>query len=229
LVISPQATEVSSLTKVPELCRLVVLISGNGTNLQTIIDACATQKLPAKVAAVISNEPAAYGLQRARDAGIFTDVIDHRDFNRRADFDERLKDLIDTLEPDLVVLAGFMRILGFDLTAHFLGRIINIHPSILPDYPGLNTHARVLADGVTEHGASVHFVTPDLDSGPIILQSRIAVQANDTPSTLAERVHQCEYQIYPRAIDWFATGRLRLKASIAYLDGVPIKAYASLD
>ena len=213
----------SSLVKPSALCRLVVLISGNGTNLQAIIDACATQKLPAKVVAVISNEPTAYGLQRARDAGISTHVINHRDFDRRTDFDERLKALIDTLEPGLVVLAGFMRILGFNLTERFLGRMMNIHPSLLPDYPGLNTHARVLADAVNEHGASVHFVTPELDAGPIILQSRIQVQANDTPSTLAERVHQCEYEIYPRAIAWFAKGRLRLVANIAYLDGVPIK------
>ena len=212
------------MVKPLELCRLVVLISGNGTNLQAIIDACAARTLPAKVTAVISNEPAAYGLQRARDAGISTHVIDYRDFVRRTDFDEKLKGLIDTLEPDLVVLAGFMRILGFDLTEHFLGRMLNIHPSLLPDYPGLNTHARVLADGVNEHGASVHFVTPALDSGPIILQSRISVQADDTPSTLAERVHQCEYQIYPRAIAWFAMERLHLEASIAYLDGAPIKA-----
>ena len=214
----------SSLVKPSELCRLVVLISGNGTNLQAIIDACATQEMPAKVVAVISNEPAAYGLQRARDAGISTHVINHRDFDRRTDFDERLKGLIDALQPGLVVLAGFMRILGFDLTEHFLGRMMNIHPSLLPNYPGLNTHARVLADGVNEHGASVHFVTPELDAGPIILQSRISVQADDTPSTLAERVHQCEYEIYPRAIAWFANGRLRLEASIAYLDGAPIKA-----
>ena len=214
----------SSLVKPSELCRLVVLISGNGTNLQAIIDACATQEMPAKVVAVISNEPTAYGLQRARDAGISTHVINHRDFDRRTDFDERLKGLIDALEPGLVVLAGFMRILGFDLTEHFLGRMMNIHPSLLPDYPGLNTHARVLADGVNEHGASVHFVTSELDAGPIILQSRIPVQADDTSSTLAERVHQCEYEIYPRAIAWFATGRLHLEASMAYLDGTPIKA-----
>ena len=188
------------------------------------MDACAAGNLPAKVAAVISNEPTAYGLRRARDVGIPTHVIDHRDFDRRTDFDERVKDLIDTLEPGLVVLAGFMRILGFDLTEHFLGRMMNIHPSLLPDYPGLNTHARVLADGVNEHGASVHFVTPELDAGPIILQSRVPVRADDTPSTLAERVHQCEYEIYPRAIAWFAAGRLHLKANIAYLDGAPIKA-----
>jgi phosphoribosylglycinamide formyltransferase-1 len=179
--------------------------------------------LPAKVTAVISNEPAAYGLQRARNAHIPSYVIDHREFSNQVDFDKRLKSLIDTFEPDLVVLAGFMRILGLDLTEHFAGRMINIHPSLLPNYPGLNTHARVLADGANEHGASVHFVTPELDAGPIILQSRIQVQADDTPSTLAERVHQCEYEIYPRAIAWFAKGRLRLVANIAYLDGVPIK------
>ena len=220
---SSKAVGALSLVKRSEPCQLVVLISGNGTNLQAIIDACTTRKLPAKVAAVISNEPAAYGLQRARDARIPTHVIDHRDFDRRTDFDERLKGLIDALEPGLVVLAGFMRVLGFDLTKHFLGRMINIHPSLLPNYPGLNTHARALADGVNEHGASVHFVIPQLDAGPIILQSRIPVQADDTPSTLAERVHQCEYDIYPRAIAWFAAGRLHLEANVAYLDGAPIK------
>ncbi len=218
-----KATEALSLVKPSEPCRLVVLISGNGTNLQSIIDTCAARKLPAKVVGVISNEPTAYGLQRARKAEIPTYVIDHRDFYRRADFDERLKRLIDTLDPSLVILAGFMRILGFDLTEHFLGRMMNIHPSLLPDYPGLNTHARVLADGVNEHGASVHFVTSELDAGPIILQSRIPVQADDTPSTLATRVHQSEYEIYPRAIAWFVTGRLHLKANIAYLDDTPIK------
>jgi phosphoribosylglycinamide formyltransferase-1 len=221
---SSKAIEALSLVKLSEPCQLVVLISGNGTNLQAIINACATRTFPAKVAAVISNEPAAYGLQRARDAGISTHVIDHRKFDRRAEFDGRLKNLIEALEPGLVVLAGFMRILGFDLTEHFLGRMINIHPSLLPDYPGLNTHARVLADGANEHGASVHFVTSELDAGPIILQSRIPVKADDTPSTLAERVHQCEYEIFPRAIAWFATGRLHLEANIAYLDGAPIEA-----
>jgi phosphoribosylglycinamide formyltransferase-1 len=219
-----KAIEALSLAKPPEPCQLVVLISGNGTNLQAIIDACAARTLPAKVTAVISNESAAYGLRRARDAGISTHVIDHRDFGRRREFDERLKGLIDTLDPDLVVLAGFMRILGFELTEHFLGRMMNIHPSLLPDYPGLNTHARVLADGVNEHGATVHFVTPELDAGPIILQNRILVRADDTPSTLAERVHRCEYEIYPRAIAWFATGRLHLEASTAYLDDIPINA-----
>ena len=212
------------MPKPPESCRLVVLISGSGTNLQAIIDACVARTLPAKVAAVISNQPDAYGLQRARDAGISTYVIDHRNFDKRTDFDEKLKGLIDALEPNLVVLAGFMRILGLDLTEHLLGRMINIHPSLLPGYPGLNTHARVWVDGANEHGASVHFVTPELDAGPIILQSRIPVRPNDTPFTLAQRVHQCEHEIYPRAIAWFATGRLHLEASIAYLDGAPIKA-----
>jgi phosphoribosylglycinamide formyltransferase-1 len=139
------------------------------------------------------------------------------------DFDTKLKGLIDALEPDLVILAGFMRILGDDFTEHFLGRMMNIHPSLLPDYPGLNTHERVLSDGVNEHGATVHFVTPKLDAGPIILQSRIPVQTNDTPHILAERVHKCEYEIYLRAITWFATGRLFLKEGLAYLDCTPIE------
>lgn len=219
---SLKAVRALSLVKRSEPCRLVVLISGKGTNLQAIIDACATRKLPAKVVTVISNEPTAYGLQRAKAVNIPTLVVDHRDFDRRTDFDEKLKGLIDALEPGLVVLAGFMRILGFRLTKHFLGRMINIHPSLLPNYPGLNTHARVLAGGETEHGASVHFVTPQLDGGPIILQRRIPIQADDTPASLAKRVHQCEYDIYPQAIAWFATGRLHLEASVAYLDGTPI-------
>lgn len=212
------------MIKASELCRLVVLISGNGTNLQAIIDACAARTLPAKVAAVISSEPTAYGLQRARDVGIPSHIIDHRDFDARSDFDNKLEGLIDILEPGLVILAGFMRILGNNLTEHFLGRMMNIHPSLLPDYPGLNTHARVLADGMNEHGATVHFVTSDLDAGPMILQSRFPVQPNDTLPDLTRQVHQCEYEIYPRAIGWFATGRLHLQENVAYLDGVPIKA-----
>ena len=200
-------------------CRLVVLISGNGTNLQAIINACAAKTIHANVVGVISNEPDAYGLTRAREVEIPTYVINHRSFNSRREFELTLKQTIDSMDPDLVILAGFMRILGSDLIEYYWGRMLNIHPSLLPNYPGLNTHARVLNDGVKEHGATVHFVTPKLDAGPIILQKRVPVERADTAHTLAERVHQGEYEIYPQAISWFATGRLKLIEDAVYLDG----------
>ncbi len=203
-------------------CRLVVLISGSGTNLQAIIDACHNDALPAQVVAVISNQSQAYGLNRARAAGIPAQVLDHRDFAGRAAFDAKLQNLVDTFVPDLVVLAGFMRILGESFATHYTGRMLNIHPSLLPDYPGLDTHARALADGKDQHGATVHFVTPELDAGPIIIQGRVPVLANDTAETLAQRVHEVEYRIYPQAIDWFAQGRLVLQHGQARLDGRPI-------
>ena len=200
-------------------CRLVVLISGNGTNLQAIINACAAKTIHANVVGVISNEPDAYGLTRAREVEIPTYVINHRSFNSRKAFELTLKQTIDSMDPNLVILAGFMRILGSDLIEYYWGRMLNIHPSLLPNYPGLNTHARVINDGVKEHGATVHFVTPKLDSGPIILQKRVSVEQADTAHTLAERVHQGEYEIYPQAISWFAAGRLKLVEDAVYLDG----------
>ena len=207
------------MAKVSIGCRLVVLISGNGNNLQAIINACTTKTIRANVVGVISNEPDAYGLTRAREIGIPTYVINHRSFNSRREFELTLKQTIDSMDPNLVILAGFMRILGSDLIEYYLGRMLNIHPSLLPNYPGLNTHARVLNDGVKEHGSTVHFVTPKLDAGPIILQNRIPVEQADTVDTLAERVHQGEYEIYPRAISWFAAGRLKLVGNAVYLDG----------
>ena len=206
------------MAKVSIGCRLVVLISGNGNNLQAIINACTTKTIRANVVGVISNEPDAYGLTRAREIEIPTYVINHRSFNSRREFELTLKQTIDSMDPNLVILAGFMRILGSDLIEYYLGRMLNIHPSLLPNYPGLNTHARVLNDGVKEHGATVHFVTPKLDAGPIILQKRIRVEQADTVDTLAERVHQGEYEIYPRAISWFAAGRLKLVGDSVYLD-----------
>lgn len=210
------------MIKTSNTCRLVILISGNGTNLQAIIKACATKKFLATVVGVISNKSHAYGLQRAQNAGIPTYVVDHRDFNSRTEFDAALKEVIDELNPSLVILAGFMRILGGELVEHLLGRIMNIHPSLLPNYPGLNTHIQALKDGANEHGATVHFVTSKLDSGPIILQKRIPIETNDTPQNLAKRVHQCEHKIYPRVISWFADGRLKLLKDVVYLDGNPI-------
>ena len=200
----------------------MVLISGAGSNLQAIIDRCTDGFIPAQVAAVISNQADAYGLTRAREAGIPAHCLDHRDFQRRVDFDAAMIDLIDSFSPDLIVLAGFMRILGQDFVERYLGIMLNIHPSLLPLYPGLDTHQRALADGVKNHGASVHFVTAELDGGPILIQGHVPVEPHDTPETLAQRVLTVEHQIYPQAIAWFAKGRLRLSDGRAMLDGIPV-------
>ena len=217
------ARMVQSLSK-PQTnhCHLVVLISGSGTNLQVILDQCENSMIPAQVCGVISDEPQAKGLQRAKNARIQTTVVDHRCFDDRQAFDHRLGEAIDCYRPDLVVLAGFMRILDAKLVERYYGRILNIHPSLLPNYPGLNTHARAIASLATEHGASVHFVTPELDAGPIVIQGRVPVLPSDTPESLAQRVHQEEYRIYPRAITWFAQGRLSIKADRVLLDERPV-------
>ena len=212
-----------SLSDKDNPCRRVVLISGSGTNLQTIIDRCEDGEIPARVVGVISNEPCAGGLERSAKAGIQNVVIDHRDYSGRSDFDQALGRRIDDYRPDLVILAGFMRILGNDLVQRYQGRMLNIHPSLLPDYPGLNTHQRALADQMMEHGATVHFVVPQLDAGPIVIQGRIPVHTDDTTETLAQRVHEVEYRIYPQAIRWFAEGRLKLRDDSACLDGYPIR------
>jgi len=217
------ARTVQSLSK-PQTnnCHLLVLISGSGTNLQVIIDQCENGTIPAQVCGVISDEPQAKGLQRAKNARIQTTVVDHRCFDDRQAFDHRLGEEIDCYRPDLVVLAGFMRILDAKLVERYYGRILNIHPSLLPNYPGLNTHARAIASLATEHGASVHFVTPELDAGPIVIQGRVPVLPSDTPESLAQRVHQEEYRIYPKAITWFAQGRLSIEADRALLDERPV-------
>lgn len=201
---------------------VVILISGTGTNLQAIIDAAARDELPVEIRAVISNRPHAPGLERARRARIPTQVIDHSAFATRAQFDAALQSAIDALQPQLVVLAGFMRILTPDFVRHYLGRMLNIHPSLLPKYPGLNTHQRVLDAGEREHGASVHFVTGELDGGPLIAQARVPVRADDTVAGLAARVRAREHEIYPSAIRWFAQGRLALRDNSAYLDDQPL-------
>ena len=217
------ARTVQSLSK-PQSnnCNLLVLISGSGTNLQVIINLCENGTIPAQVCGVISDEPQAKGLQRAKNARIQTTVVDHRCFDDRQAFDHRLGEEIDCYRPDLVVLAGFMRILDAKLVERYYGRILNIHPSLLPNYPGLNTHARAIASLATEHGASVHFVTPELDAGPIVIQGRVPVLPSDTPESLAQRVHQEEYRIYPRAITWFAQGRLSIEADRVLLDERPV-------
>lgn len=200
---------------------VVILISGRGSNLQAIVDAVRAGQLPVELRAVISNNPDAAGLKPARAAGVHTEVVDHRAYPTRAAFEQALAQAIDRHAPKLVALAGFMRILGRDFIERYHGRLINIHPSLLPKYPGLGTHARVLAAGETRHGASVHFVIPDVDAGPVILQAAVPVLPNDTAETLAKRVLQEEHRIYPLAIRWFAEGRLALRDGRALLDGKP--------
>lgn len=201
------------------LLDVVVLISGRGSNLQSIIDQTQTASLPIRICAVISNCADAYGLQRARNAGIATRVLDHRQFDGRAAYDEALMQLIDEYRPDLVVLAGFMRILGKAFVEHYTGRLINIHPSLLPEFPGLDTHARAIAAGVARHGATVHFVVPEVDAGPLIIQASVPVYGDDTPERLAERVLKEEHRILPLAIRWFAEGRLQIREGCVLLDG----------
>lgn len=201
---------------------LVVLISGNGSNLQAIIDAIRHQGLKAEVRAVISNNPDAYGLTRARQAGIPAMIMDHRNYANREAYDQDLQALIDDYHPQLVILAGFMRILTADFVNHYHGRILNIHPSLLPKYQGLNTHQRVLEAGDNIHGVSVHFVTPELDGGPVILQAEVPIHPGDTPDDLAQRVHQQEHVIYPLVIRWIAEGRLILQDKTVLFDGKPL-------
>lgn len=197
---------------------IVALISGGGSNLQAIIDATAAGDLPVEIRAVISNRPHAKGLARAQQAGIHTEVLDHSQFASREDFDQALEKCIDRFEPGLVVLAGFMRLLSDAFVNHYLGRLLNIHPSLLPEFKGLNTHQRALESGNDKHGASVHFVTPELDGGPVILQATVPIQPEDNPETLAARVLAQEHEIYPAAIRWFAEGRLRLHDKQIWLD-----------
>ena len=198
------------------------LISGSGSNLQANIDAIQAGELPFHIRAVISNKADAYVLQRAKAAGIHTEVVNHRDYQIREDFDRALQAAIDAHEPALVVLAGFMRILSHDFVEHYLGRMLNIHPALFPLFPGLNTHERALQDAVKEHGATVHFVTTEVDGGPLILQARVPVQDKDAPETLAARVLEQEHKIFPQAIRWFAEGRLQMQCDKVLLDDKPL-------
>ena len=214
--------QVLSSANIKARCRIVVLISGNGSNLQAIIDHCNSGETLAEVVGVISNVQSAFGLERARLAGIDAHCLSHREFGSRAAFDEALAALVEGFRPDLVLLAGFMRVLSPSFVDHFAGRLMNIHPSLLPRYPGLDTHKRAIADGAKEHGATVHFVTRDLDAGPVIIQGRVEVLEDDSEHTLATRVHEVEHRIYPEAVSWFASGRLRLQDDVALLDGQPL-------
>ncbi|MEW6118852.1 MAG: phosphoribosylglycinamide formyltransferase [Pseudomonadota bacterium] len=185
-------------------CRVVVLLSGRGSNFQAIVQA----GLPVEIVAVISNRPQAAGLAWARERGLTAIALDHTEHADRTMFDARLADEIERHHPDLVVLAGYMRILSPAFIARFEGRLLNIHPSLLPAFPGLKTHERALAEGVKIHGCTVHFVTARLDHGPIVIQAAVPVRTDDTPESLAARVLAQEHRIYPLAIRWFAEGRL---------------------
>lgn len=185
-------------------CRVVVLLSGRGSNFQAIAEA----RLPVDIVAVISNRPQAAGLAWARERGLTAIALDHTEHPDRAAFDALLADEVERHQPDLVVLAGYMRILSPAFIARFEGRLLNIHPSLLPMFPGLKTHERALEEGVKIHGCTVHFVTAQLDHGPIVIQAAVAVRADDTADTLAARVLQQEHRIYPQAVRWFAEGRL---------------------
>ncbi len=199
--------------------RIVVLISGSGSNLQAIIDRVNAGAIAGEIAAVISNRASAYGLTRAADAGIETRVLDHKAFADRLAFDQALMETIDSYAADLVVLAGFMRILTPEFVRHYNGRLFNIHPSLLPKFKGLHTHQRALDEGEREHGCTVHFVTEELDGGPAIIQAATAIVAGDNADALQQRVHQLEHRIYPLAVEWFCAGRLQLEAQGVTLDG----------
>jgi phosphoribosylglycinamide formyltransferase-1 len=197
---------------------IVVLVSGNGSNLQAIIDDISEQKINAKISAVIANQETAYGLTRAENAGIPALFIDHNSFASREEYDAKMVSCIDDFTPDLIVLAGFMRILTPAFVEHFKGRMLNIHPSLLPKYKGLRTHQRAIDANDLEHGASVHFVTPELDGGPVVLQSKVPVFEQQDPQELAERVQQQERQMYPLVIKWFCENRLKMIDNKAVLD-----------
>lgn len=200
------------------MSNIVVLISGNGSNLQAIIDSVKSGAIKGQISAVISNRPSAFGLERAEKAGIPAITVDHTEFSSRTDFEQALSQTIDQYQPDVLVLAGFMRILSSEFVQHYLGKMLNIHPSLLPKYPGLNTHRRVLENGDKEHGTSVHFVTAELDGGPIIAQRSIHVTADDTEETLQQQIQQQEHKLYPEVVGWLCNGRVQFKDGKAWLD-----------
>ncbi|MDO6428411.1 phosphoribosylglycinamide formyltransferase [Thalassotalea sp. 1_MG-2023] len=209
--------------------RILVLISGNGSNLQAIIDACKSPDYPGEVVGVISNVADVYGLTRAANENIDHSVLSHRDFSSREEYDNALIKLIDSYQADVIVLAGFMRILTETFVNTFAGKLLNIHPSLLPKYQGLNTHQKAIEAGDTTHGVSVHFVTEELDGGPVILQAKVPVFETDTVQVLASRVHEQEHRIYPLVVKWFCSGRLKMQGDAVILDGevLPASGYAS--
>jgi len=210
-------------------CPIVVLISGSGSNLQAIIDAQQQPGYPAQISAVISNIAGVKGLERAAKAGIPTHVISHQGFNDRQSYDREISSVIDQYDPCLVILAGFMRILSDWFVEHYAGKLLNIHPSLLPKYKGLNTHQKALDAGDSLHGATVHFVTPVLDGGPLILQAAVPVMAHDSATSLAARVLEKEHIIYPLAINWVASGRVNMINGTVMMDGEKLQHPVLLD
>lgn len=199
-------------------CRLVILVSGSGSNLQSFIDHINDGKLDAQISAVLCNRPGAFAIERAKAAEITAQVIDHTLYDSRETFDQALIESIDRYQPDLVILAGFMRILTSQFVQHFYGRLVNIHPSLLPKYPGLNTHQRAIDAGDDCTGATVHFVTEELDGGPAIIQAGVKIEPDDDAHSLAARLLSVEHRIYPLAAQWFAAGRLQLNNNQVLLD-----------
>jgi phosphoribosylglycinamide formyltransferase-1 len=214
-----QAPQVSSQPPAPVARRFVILVSGRGSNMRAIVQAARAGGCPADIVAVIGNRPDSAGLAWAAEAGLPTAAVSHRDHESRESFDAALAAEIDRHAPDYVLLAGFMRILTTGFVDHYRGRLINIHPSLLPMFPGLATHAQALAAGVRVHGCSVHFVTPVLDHGPILAQGAVPVLDDDTETTLAARVLDVEHRLYPRVVRWLAEGRVRLDGNRVIVDG----------
>ena len=201
---------------------IAVLLSGRGSNFQSLLNASRADLLGGSISLVVANRPGAGGLEIAQNAGIETALLDHKGYATREDFDRDLAAAVETVSPDLVVLAGFMRILTNEFVSRFENRLMNIHPSLLPRYPGLNTHQRALDNGDTHAGATVHYVNGELDGGPPVLQARVAVCENDDAETLAARVLEIEHQIYPAAVNWHLTGQLTFKAGVLYKDEEPV-------
>ncbi len=205
------------------LKRIVVLISGNGNNLQAIIDSSKENNFKAEIIAVISNKPDAYGLKRAEQSGIATHIVNHLNYPDRESFDQALSDEIEKYQPDIILLAGFMRILTDGFVEKFQGRLLNVHPSLLPKYPGLNTYERAIESGDKEAGTTVHFVTSELDAGPGIIQAAVKIGMAETVESLKSRVQKLEYQIYPIAVQWCVEGRVKLLDAHAILDNEPLQ------
>ncbi len=208
--------------------RIVVLVSGNGSNLQAILDACQQGRINGSVAAVFSNKAEAFGLERAHAAEVPAHALAAAQFADRAAFDRQLMLEIDAYAPDLVVLAGYMRILSAEFVQRYAGRMLNIHPSLLPKYPGLHTHRQAIENGDEEHGTSVHFVTEELDGGPVILQAKVPVFSDDSEEDVTARVQHQEHAIYPLVVSWFVDGRLAMREGAAWLDGqqLPVEGHA---
>jgi phosphoribosylglycinamide formyltransferase-1 len=204
--------------------RLAVVISGRGSNMLAIARACASDVISARIVSVIADRPEAGGILAAREMGLPVTLLVAREYRARADFERALRVAIDASDAQLVVLAGFMHILSPEFVAHYAGRMLNIHPSLLPRFPGLHTHERVLQAGERSHGCSVHVVTGVLDGGPLLLQARVPVLPGDTPATLSARVQQQEHIIYPEVIGWIAAGRLRISGTTVQFDGRPLGA-----